>query len=312
MPFPALIFGGIAVLAGGIGVKKFYDAKVLLDKAKKIGHDAESKYQICKEKLDHEKNKAQHALETLGELKVHIFSTQIKHLVDTVKKVKASKSSIQGFEQHVLLENLPETEKMIELSLEIESGIASGAAAGALTAIGAYGAAGTLATATTGTAIASLSGAAATNATLAFFGGGALAAGGFGMAGGMAVLGGLVLGPALAIGGFILAGKAEKALTNATQYAAEVDEAIKKIESVFVVLRGIQDAAKELARALTMMVERFERVKVDNMDDKDAFNKMLYIGKNLKDMLNIPILLPDGSLNDNVKIDCSGYLSMGD
>ena len=42
---------------------------------------------------------------------------------------------------------------------------------GALTAFEAYGAAGALATASTGTAIASLSGAAATNATLAFFGG---------------------------------------------------------------------------------------------------------------------------------------------
>ena len=45
--------------------------------------------------------------------------------------------------------------------------------------------------ASTGTSIASLSGAAATNATLAFFGGGSLAAGGLGMAGGTAVLGGL-------------------------------------------------------------------------------------------------------------------------
>ncbi|EPB9212345.1 hypothetical protein ACRT7K_000407 [Campylobacter jejuni] len=48
---------------------------------------------------------------------------------------------------------------------------------------GAYGSVGLLASASTGTAIASLSGAAATNATLAWLGGGSLAAGGFGMAG---------------------------------------------------------------------------------------------------------------------------------
>ena len=43
-------------------------------------------------------------------------------------------------------------------------------------------------TASTGTAISTLSGAAATKATLAWLGGGALAAGGFGVAGGVVVL----------------------------------------------------------------------------------------------------------------------------
>jgi hypothetical protein len=47
----------------------------------------------------------------------------------------------------------------------------------------AFGSVGMLATASTGTAIGTLSGAAATNATLAWLGGGALSAGGFGMAG---------------------------------------------------------------------------------------------------------------------------------
>ena len=65
---------------------------------------------------------------------------------------------------------------------------------------------GTLATASTGAAISGLSGAAATNATLAWLGGGALSAGGFGIAGGTLALGGIVLGPALAIGGFMMAG----------------------------------------------------------------------------------------------------------
>ncbi len=46
-----------------------------------------------------------------------------------------------------------------------------------------------LGTASTGTAISALSGAAATKATIAWLGGGALAAGGLGIAGGTAVLG---------------------------------------------------------------------------------------------------------------------------
>lgn len=55
-----------------------------------------------------------------------------------------------------------------------------------------------LGSASTGTALSSLSGAAYWSATLAAFGGGSLAAGGFGMAGGAIVLGGLFAVPAIA------------------------------------------------------------------------------------------------------------------
>ena len=66
--------------------------------------------------------------------------------------------------------------------------------------------------ASTSTAIATLNGVALTNATLAWLGGGSLAAGGLGVAGGMAILGGIVAAPVLAIGGMFLSSKAEVAL----------------------------------------------------------------------------------------------------
>ncbi|AVI91336.1 hypothetical protein CW753_18200 [Klebsiella pneumoniae] len=52
-------------------------------------------------------------------------------------------------------------------------------------ALGAWALVSAIGTASTGTAIGTLSGVAATNATLAWFGGGAVAAGGAGMSGGM-------------------------------------------------------------------------------------------------------------------------------
>ena len=77
-------------------------------------------------------------------------------------------------------------------------------------------------TASTGTAISSLSGVAATNATLAALGGGSLAAGGGGMALGTAVLGGATLGVGLLVGGVIfnvtgskLSDKADEAYSQA-------------------------------------------------------------------------------------------------
>ncbi len=85
--------------------------------------------------------------------------------------------------------------------------MASGASLGgaltgsaALSLMAAYG------TASTGTAIATLSGAAATNASLAAFGGGAVAAGGGGMALGAAALGGIVTLGAIGAGYLIYKG----------------------------------------------------------------------------------------------------------
>src|SRR5262249_3366345 len=84
-------------------------------------------------------------------------------------------------------------------AIETLSGVARSAAAGVMTAAGAYGLVGLLGTASTGTAISTLSGVAASNATLAWLGGGALAAGGGGVALGTLVLGGLVAGPAILV-----------------------------------------------------------------------------------------------------------------
>lgn len=83
----------------------------------------------------------------------------------------------------------------------------AGAGVGLGTAAGIFAAVSAAATASTGTAIASLSGAAATSATLAWLGGGYLAAGGMGVAGGTSVLGGIVALPAVLAMGGVLAGK---------------------------------------------------------------------------------------------------------
>ncbi|MFI5617591.1 hypothetical protein [Streptomyces sp. NPDC051567] len=79
------------------------------------------------------------------------------------------------------------------------AGGAAGVAAGGAAAYGAFTAAALFGAASTGTAISTLSGVAATNATLALLGGGTLAAGGAGMAGGALLLTGMVAAPAAAL-----------------------------------------------------------------------------------------------------------------
>ena len=76
-----------------------------------------------------------------------------------------------------------------------------------------------------------MQGVAATNATLAWFGGGSLAAGGAGIAGGTAVLGGIVAGPALLVMGIIVGAKSGQNLENAKANAAKTNEICEQLEN---------------------------------------------------------------------------------
>lgn len=87
---------------------------------------------------------------------------------------------------------------------------AGGAGAGSALAVGSWSLVALAGTASTGTAIGTLGGVAAYNATLAWFGGGALAAGGAGMAGGTLVLGGVVIAPIIAVAAWHSRSKAKK------------------------------------------------------------------------------------------------------
>mgnify|MGYP000606116154 FL=1 len=318
LPF---ILAGAALLAGGIGVKKGIDAKEDFDRAERIGRRAKRNHEDAIESLESEREKTNQSFQDLGRLKVSIFSDQIKYLVDEIKKRKKAKSKMTGFEQMVEELNLPQMEKMVLGSLDIEKGLASGAASGALMGLGAYGSVGMLASASTGTAIASLSGAAATNATLAWLGGGSLAAGGFGMAGGMVVLGGLVAGPAIAITGFVMASKAEEALTKARDYESEVDQAIEKINSMEIVLKGLQANALEMSMTLTKLAKYFDECKSDvESNEQGAFERLLKCGSALKSVLDTPIMEKngegvrnlDGKLKSIVTTSSAGLLKYED
>ena len=318
LPF---ILAGAALLAGGIGVKKGIDAKEDFDRAERIGRRAKRNHEDAIESLESEREKTNQSFQDLGRLKVSIFSDQIKYLVDEIKKRKKAKSKMTGFEQMVEELNLPQMEKMVLGSLDIEKGLASGAASGALMGLGAYGSVGMLASASTGTAIASLSGAAATIATLAWLGGGSLAAGGFGMAGGMVVLGGLVAGPAIAITGFVMASKAEEALTKARDYESEVDQAIEKINSMEIVLKGLQANAWEMSMTLTKLAKYFDECNPDvESNEQGAFERLLKCGSALKSVLDTPIMEKngegvrnlDGKLKSIVTTSSAGLLKYED
>lgn len=308
MPFPALLVWGAAAGIAALGVKKGVDAYSDFDKAKSIGESAERRYKYSERDLEENRTATQKDLVALGELKASVFTNQIKHLVEMQEKFK---SKLEGFDERIFIENLPDVKIQVERSTELVGGVASGIASGALLSFGTYGAVGVFATASTGTAIGALSGVAATNATLAWLGGGSLAAGGFGMAGGMVALGGIALAPLLAIGGFVAAGKAEKAKTNAEKYSADVDVAVAKMGEVKILLKGIRSAASEQAVVINEAAKRFDEVKVSDMSDKNAFKRMFAIGKALKQIIDVPVINSDGTANENLRVECEGFLKLG-
>lgn len=309
MPLPIVLWGAAAAL-GATGVFKGAKAVGNMKEAKQIGENAEVTYDEALNHLEQKKEETNTQLEELGRLKLSIFTRQIKHTIDVIKKSKNASGKLENFESSISIEEIQAMEAMVLNSLKLEAGLLAGTTGGALAGFGAYSSVGLLASASTGTAISGLSGVAATNATLAWLGGGSIASGGFGMAGGMIALGGIVAGPALAIGGFMLASKAEEALTKAVKYSAQVDKAVSEIKMIETVLDGIQKNADEVIYTLNQLVHRFESMKVNDDSDPQAFKQMIVNTKVLKDLLDCKIIDEEGSPIKNIKHTCQGLLKI--
>lgn len=134
------------------------------------------------------------------------------------------------------------------------AGVAAGAGVASLAPTAAMAIATTFGTASTGTAISSLSGAAATNAALAWLGGGTLSAGGGGMAAGRFLL--KLAGPTgWAISGVALVGSALFARNHNKKLAIEATE---KTKELIVLNKQFETASKELTVLLDETKQHIE------------------------------------------------------
>lgn len=237
MPIPFLI-AGAAVATGIHGVSKGAKAMSNNAEAKQIMERAEEIYNEGKRKLDIQRAVTSKDLDALGKTKLDVWSGEMDRFVKLFKTFTNVR-----FEDEVELNdrlkmkiqspnNLNNMEVATLKANEVLHAGISSLGAGALAGIASYGGAMMFASASTGTAIASLSGAAATNATLAWFGGGSIAAGGLGMSVGSAVLGGIVAGPVLAVAGSIMAAKSEENLANARSQMAQSENAVAQMETM--------------------------------------------------------------------------------
>ncbi len=318
MPLPLIIGIGIAAATGlpgaGMGIKAGVDNA----NAKKINRSANELMEDATDLLNRQRKACGTSLEKLGEEKIFTLSHSVKEFLDAFTKIKnVDFRETEGLDElknlHIDENTFTELEEMSGMALTVAGSTVAGTAGGALTAFGAYSAAMTFASASTGTAIASLSGAAASNATLAFFGGGSIASGGLGVAGGTAVLGGLVAGPALLVMGLAAGKQAEKKLdqayanqAEAERMAAELDAASLQCEAIRRRTYVVYNLLARLDSYFLPLIYQMEDILRDEGDDYRAYSKeskkviasAAGIAGSIKAVLDTPLLTEAGELTE--------------
>ncbi|WP_395490990.1 hypothetical protein ACG1VR_11585 [Cedecea davisae] len=315
MPIP-IIVGAIAAAAGIYGIAKGVSGAKDHSDAKDLNESAQNMVDSTSAEIDLSRKATNDIIEDYGQRKLRAFNGVINEFIVTFSSLKnveltssaeLDKLNAGDFTTTTLAGLRQDYQMLKDAGLGLGAGMGSGAAL----AFGAYNGTMLLATASTGTAISSLSGVAATNATLAWLGGGSLATGGFGMAGGMMVLGGIIAGPALAIFGHILGSKGEEALNNARTNMEQAQtiraegllmvsklQAIEKVtalaNNVFSHTSGrLRGTVHEMKEALESYGEDF---KAFPQESKEAVFKSVKYAQLLKAMIDTPILDEDGNL----------------
>jgi DNA-binding transcriptional MerR regulator len=213
-----IIIGAASLIAGAVGVKKSRDAKKLYEEAKEIGESAERRHRRAVRALEEKREQAHKRLEALGQRKKDVFETTARVVVDLVQNARAT-AQLHEIE---LTEISQEDVVAFERELTEMSALDVSAGVGQSVVLATLG------------------------------------AGSLGVVGGGFLIGGLVAGPALAITGFSHASKAEEALTQAEEYAAEVKRKIAELEPLHVMLDGIIANIKECETALDRLMHAFQ------------------------------------------------------
>lgn len=215
-------------------------------------------YQHLHNKISESKQQIESDLSSLGQSISGVQQTlvSVEKILTTTYKLDALK-----FDRPELLVN-----QMTRFHSSYSSALSAGfgGVLGGTAAVGAWGLVSIIGSASTGTAIATLSGAAATNATLAWFGGGALAAGGAGMSGGMMVLGGIVAAPMIFF-----------ATKKAYQKAEQLEKATQ----------DLKDSFPELEQLLISASEQQAEVKAYTKQMRNICDNYVFEAKTLMTMI---------------------------
>lgn len=317
----SLILGATAVAAGLTGLKKGADGIRDSQEAEEVQEKAQTILDSAKRRMEKNKTLTSDAIKELGKEKLQAATIELKDFVENFSKIKnVNLTDCNILDEYKNLKVPSEGElksiktTVLKASDILGSGI-TGVGAGVLLGWGTYGGVMALGSASTGAAIAGLSGAAATNATLAWLGGGAIAAGGGGMALGTAVLGGIIAGPALLVAGGIFNVKAKESLNNAYSNLAKAKEIKSDIEKGIDQLNYIRFTANQVKSILSKIrkysslsnyeMKKIIRNKTDwelySQNEKEIIAMVVKQAQLLKKIIDTPLLSKEGVLTNEVK-----------
>ena len=250
MPLP-LILGVGAAIAGTVGVGSGVYGAAKMKEANDTMKSADSHHKSNIEKFEKQSKVTSNDMDNLGKKELEILES-FELFTNVFEKIQG-RPQFKTYSKDGV--NIPEYDSEELKKVSVGAGLLLGGIGGAaIGTAGGFAAAGAttaavmaLGTASTGTAIASLSGVAATNATLAALGGGAIAAGGGGMALGTTVLGAATLGVGLLVGGVIFS-------VTGSSLSNKADEAwsqMKKAEKICLYLKDLSNTALKYDKALS-------------------------------------------------------------
>ncbi|WP_146084299.1 hypothetical protein [Rathayibacter sp. AY1F6] len=157
----------------------------------------------------------------------------------------------------------------------------------------------------TGTAISGLGGAAATSATLAWLGGGSLAAGGGGMALGATMLNVAVIGPTALIAGLTVKNRGTREKSAAAAYQTQIEIGIAQLDARNGLLLAVQERVGEVDSILARLISE-SAAAIDLLESEpfeverhaERFQKAVVLVKAVRDVATAPIIDEDVDLDE--------------
>lgn len=268
-------------------------------RSERIVRNAKAEEAAAKERVEACRVESKRVMDGLGELRVEVYDTTVKEFVALYEQIsRISAKDFQGIQENVdrnqLSIDVKELKVVAQHVQEMLVGGSAGAVGGATLAFGAWGLAGMVGTASTGTAIGTLSGAAATNATLAWLGGGAVSAGGLGVTGGAAVLGGIAVIPAAIVAMYFGQNQAKKRLNEARNFSNDVDVFLAEVQTFITQVTNIVDGARLMIDVINSLNAV---VKVQNTKMREAIHATVNHAARLQHALDVEIIDDIGMVN---------------
>jgi hypothetical protein len=300
-----IIIGAAALGSAAIGALAGAAGMADMDLAKEIGERAQKRHKDAVTNFQSKFEATNNLAAVYGQLQIRIKLRTIGRFVSLIERIgqQTSQSDMRfliGLD--ISVQRLQEYKATALEAENVSKGLASAASAGMAAGAGAVGVAqafGTVAVPqlfglfTTEVAVSQLG----TAGVLTYLGGGSMALGG-------AVLGGIALGPALMVGGFQLAGKGDKALTEARKYLAKVETEIEKIEAAQEFLQQVEQRIRELGKLAhkleqqaNLMLDTLESKPFNRSQDTVKLQQVLFLVQALAEITKTPVLNSEGKLN---------------